>query len=75
VNVSYEAKMPQMPHTSFFVALIVFKLPLARAALFAGKNRGDALLLANPLGRVNGCQKGKLADSLRFLSGDRNGEA
>src|SRR6478609_8749247 len=45
------------------------------AALFASKNRGDALLLADPLGCVNSRQERKLANGLRFLSGDRNGKA
>ena len=54
----------------------MFKLPsLDYAALFASKNRGDALLLANPLGCVNSRQERKLANGLRFLSGDRNVEA
>jgi hypothetical protein len=30
VNVSYEAKMPQMLHIAFFVASIVFTLPCTR---------------------------------------------
>jgi hypothetical protein len=56
VNVSYEAKMPQMLHIAFFVASIVFTLPRTRWLVghyLQAKNRGDALLLANPLGCVN----------------------
>jgi hypothetical protein len=32
--------------------------------LFAGKNLGNAFPPANPLGRMNGRQEGKLADGL-----------
>jgi hypothetical protein len=77
VNVSYAAKMPQTLPIAFCCVDRVQTAAhaLAYAALFASKNRGDALLLANPLGRVNSRQKGKLANSLRFLSGDGNSKA
>jgi hypothetical protein len=69
--------MPQMLHFAFCCVdpLQTTAHALDCAALFASKNRGDALLLANPLGCVNSRQKGKLANSLRFLSGDGNGKA
>jgi hypothetical protein len=77
VNVSYAAKMPQMLQFAFCCVDRVQTTAhaLACAALFASKNREDALLLANLLGCVNSRQEGKLANGLRFLSGDRNGKA
>ncbi|MGO9401400.1 MAG: hypothetical protein ACLP19_26690 [Xanthobacteraceae bacterium] len=35
-----------------------------RAELLAGKNLGNAFLLAKPLGRMNSRQEGKLTDGL-----------
>jgi hypothetical protein len=46
----------------------VVDVDLKAAELFAGKNLGKAFSLANPLGRTNGRQEGKLTErSLIFV--------
>jgi hypothetical protein len=57
VNVSYAANVLLLRRVQTTAHALDY------AALFASKNRGDALLLPDPLGRVNSRQKGKLANS------------
>lgn len=46
-----------------------------RTPLFAGKYRGYALPLGDPLGGVDRRQEGQLAHGLGRLAGNRNGKA